>query len=259
MSLARTALRLAVIAALEADATVAAFCVGRIFDSRIEEIDAKEVAPIIIVFTGDEHGKAWSANNGGPPFDSAVDLNLEISMRIQASADGADVPDIGVPEIDSELEAALDLIEDAAVAAIAVGDTPASILVRQVLRRITEHRSVRYASADTGAKLAMRLVTLTAEMNEDDGQQSPFDGVPTGPFAALPEPLRTVASSLPAGSDGLATCQALVAKLTAPVAAQPFTGAASAVYAPQRLRADRVPSPTDPNVPTFGQEIDIHG
>lgn len=256
MSLARTALRLAVIAALEADATVAAFCAGRIFDSRIEEIDAKEVAPIIIVFTGDEHGKAWSANNGGPPFDSAVDLNLEISMRIQAPADGPDVPDIGVPEIDSELEAALDLIEDAAVSAIAIGDTSASALVRKVLRRVTEHRSVRYASADTGAKLAMRLVTLTAEMIGDDGPSSPFD-VPTGPFAALPEPLRTVASSLPSGSDGLATCQALVAKLTLPVPPAPFTGAADITYAIQRLRPDHVPDPADPNVPTIGQEIDL--
>ncbi len=259
MSLTRTALRLAAVAALEADPVVGAFCRGRIFESRIDEIDASEVAPVLIVFTGDERGRAWSANNGGPPFDASVDLNFEISMRIRVAADAESpgaTPDIGVAETDRELEAALDLLEDAAIAAVTVADTaPAQLLRDVVTRRVTEFRSTRYASADTGAKLAMRLTTLTVELQGDD-RPDPFT-VPIGPFASLPDPLRSVAAALDPASSGYATCQALAARMGAPSVPLPFAGAAAVTYAAAALDPAIPPNPTDPNVPTFGQRIDI--
>lgn len=256
MSLTRTALRLAVVAALEADALVGAVCRGRIFDSRIDEIDASEVAPVLIVFTGDERGSAWSANNGGPPFDNSVDLNFEISMRIQVAADGGAPPDIGVAETDRELEAALDLVEDAAIAAVTVADTAAAMLLRDaVTRRVTEFRSIRYASADTGAKLAMRLTTLTVELQGED--RPDLFTVPTGPFASLPDPLRTVAASLDPASSGYATCLTLAARIAAPSVPLPFAGAAAVTYAAAALDPAIPQNPTDPNVPTFDQEIAI--
>lgn len=223
MSLARTALRLAAVAALNADPVIAALCAGRVFDSRIDELDAKEPVPLIVVYTEDDSGRAYSVNNGGPPFDHACDLVLEISLRVTvASADGGDAVDIAMPETDREAEASLDLLEEAAVVAVTVAETPQAALIRSaVTRRTTEFKSIRFASSDTGAKMAMRLITLTTHLKGD--QPDPLDP-PTGPMAALPEPLRSVALSLDPSSSGYATCTALAARLTVPAVA-PFGGA----------------------------------
>ncbi len=220
MSLARTALRLAAVAALEADPVVAALCQDRVFDSRIDELDTEDPVPVIVVTTEDDGGKAWSINNGGAPFDHACHLVVEISMRATQTDPGGDVT-IGIACTDSEMEATLDLLEDVAVAALTVGETPQAQLIRDaVTRRATELNSVRYASADTGAKIAMRIATLTMHLKID--QPDVLDP-PTGAFAALPDPLRSVAEALDPSSPGYATCVALAAKLTPPALA-PLSG-----------------------------------
>ena len=214
MSLVRTALRLAAVAALEADPVVSALCPGRIFDSLIDELDAQDPVPVIVVFTEDDKGGAWSVNNGGPPFDHACELLLEISMRVIVPATDSDPVQIGLAETDPEAEATIDLLEEAAIAAVTNADTPQAALIRQaVLRRATEFKSVRFASADSGSKLALRAVALTCHLKID--QPDPWV-IPTGPFAALPAPLRVVAESLPPTSDGYATCASLASRLTVP-------------------------------------------
>ena len=214
MSLSRTALRLAVVAALDADPVIASLCPNRVFDSLIDELDTKDPVPVIVVYTEDDGGKAWSVNNGGAPFDHACHLVLEISMRATATV-GSEIV-IGIAGTDSEMEATLDLIEGLAVDVVTIGDSPQSLLIRKaVTRRATELTSVRYASADTGAKIAMRIATLTTHLKVD---QPDVLNPPTGPFAALPDPLRTVAAALDPASPGYATCQALATKLTPPTA-----------------------------------------
>ena len=69
MSLARTALRLAAIAALETHPVIAARCPGRIFDSRVGDFNHREPVPVIIVTTEELHGEPFNPQNGGEPTD----------------------------------------------------------------------------------------------------------------------------------------------------------------------------------------------
>ncbi len=260
-ALARTALRLAGIEALNADPVIAAACAGRVYDSLIGAFQSTDPVPVIVLASEDDRGEAYSANNGGPPFDQIVDLTLEITVC--ASVADSDDIDVFVPATDRESELLIDLLEQRAVDALTAGDTPQSRLLRKVVtRRVTAYRSVRYASEDTGVKLARRLVALTAVLKGDDTDAR---DEPEGPFAVLPDPLRTVAASLPAGSSGALTCLALVARIdpsavpspgsVATPAPAPAAVALGLTYAPQRLTPSKTPSETD-LVETFAQEID---
>lgn len=223
MSLARTALRLASIEALKASPVIAALCQDRVYDSLIEEFDSSDPVPLIVVLTEEDGGKAFSANNGGPPFSETCDMVLEIAVR-QIVLDPAD-PDearIATPETDRELDAAIDLIEWAAVEAVSIADTPQSRLVRQaVTRRLLKFNSVRFTSDATGVKLAVREVRLTFELKGED-RVNPLD-IATGPFATLPDPLRTVAAAMPSGSSAAKTCL-MIADAIAGETPQPFAG-----------------------------------
>ena len=229
MSLARTALRLSVSAALRADPVIAAIVTpARVYDSLIQEFEAETLVPTIVVLTEHDGGHAFDKGNGGPPFDQVCDLSLEIAMR-QIVQDG-DTVALDVPATDRELEASLDLIEEAAINAITVADTPQSRLVRQaVTRRITKRESNRFAADGTGVKYAIREVVLTTEL-KGETVLNPLD-IPPGPFAALPDPLRTVAAAMPVGSSGLAICQRITALLSG-APPQQFTGA-DVTYAPK--------------------------
>lgn len=254
MSLARTALRLAAVAALEVDPVIAALCQRRIFDSRIDELDAKEAVPLIVVYTEDDGGKAWSANNGGPPFDHACDLLLEISLRVTTPIADSDDVLIEMPVTDREAESTLDLLEECAIAAVTSADTPQARLVRTITRRTTEFKSIRFASADTGGKAAMRLITLTTHLK---GDEPDLLDPPTGPFAALPDPLRTVALSLDPASSAYATCAALAAKLTVP-SASALSGLDVTLHSVAQFDPATPPSATDPTAADpFSQQIDL--
>lgn len=206
MSLARTALRLAAVEALNADPTIAILCLGNVYDSRIGNLEADEPVPVITVYTEDDAGEAFSSNNGGPPFDETCELLLEIAMRavVPGSQDG----ELGIAESDRELEALVDLLEARSIEALTIGDTPQSRLIRQkVTRRAASFKSMRFTTDDTGIKLAIRMVNLTVELKGDD--RTDATTVVTGPYAALPEPLRSVARSLPDGSSAKALCDRL--------------------------------------------------
>ena len=89
-ALARTALRLAGIEALLNDGIIAALCETRVYDSRIAELTETKPVPVIVVLTEEMEGEAFSANNGGPPFDDHCELLLEIAMRAAVQPDGDD-------------------------------------------------------------------------------------------------------------------------------------------------------------------------
>lgn len=258
MSLARTALRLAAINALCADPViVATVTTARVFDSLIEEFEAETLVPTIVVLTEADSGEAFDRQNGGPPFDQTCSLSLEIAMR-QTVQDDESTPGLAIPATNAELEASLDLIEEAAVNAITIADTPQAFLIRKaVTRRMVKRESTRFAADGTGVKYAVREVVLTVELKGDD-VRNPLD-VPTGPFANLPNPLRSVAAALPPDSYGAEICTRIAAVLAAPTSLQ-FSGA-NMTFAPKPVvypAAAPTPITADPDVPVrFGDTITI--
>lgn len=216
MSLARTALRLAVVEALLSHPVIADQCPGRVYDSRVGDFDNREPVPVIVVTTEELSGEPVNAQNGGGPWYDACDLVLEIAMTQVIDVQGE--PYLGRPETDGELEAALDLIEECADWMVTLGrPTPRSrptaagqILTKAVTRRVSKRTSSRFSSDDTGEKLAIHLLSFRVELK---GEEIDFRAPPTGPFAILPDPLRTVARSLPEGSSGQITCQMIADQL----------------------------------------------
>lgn len=243
MSLARTALRLAAVEALKVDPVIAALCAGRIYDSRIGDFSHREPVPVIILRTEDDQGGAFSRQNGGAPFDRTCDLTIEVAMQALAVDQDGAVLGIGTPATDRELEAVLDLIEERAVEVLTVGDSAMARLVRQVTRRVTRVGSTRFATDDTGERLAIRLVSLAAELK---GEDRDITVAPAGPFAKLPDPLRTVCAALPAGSSGAVVCQMIVDALPAETLT-PFAGADLTLQPVPSLSPAGPPKPpTDP-------------
>lgn len=246
MSLARTALRLQGVLTLLADPVIDALCQGRIYDSRIGQFDHREPVPTIILTTEEDDAPAWSKNNGGAPFNHTCDLVLEIAHTMLGDivdGSGLTVEAIGNPATDSELEAYLDLIEEAAVSALTIGETPeARLLVDAVTRRVTKVKSSRF-STEQGVRLAIRLVTLSVELKGED----PDDIVdpPSGPYATLPDPLRSVARAMPADYSGRRTVDLLAGLMpTRTIEGQADAPLyASLDLAPQRLISDTPPDP----------------
>ncbi|MGU3665810.1 hypothetical protein ACLBX9_16650 [Methylobacterium sp. A49B] len=244
MSLMRTALRLQAIEALNSDPVIDAMVQGRVYDSRIANFDHREPVPTILLTSEETKGEAWSHQNGGAPFGLACDLVLEIAMNAvgQVSVEGGDPFEaIGYAATDRELEADLDLIEERAIEILTRGETTAAQLLRTVVKRVPTVACSRFATDQTGEKFAVHLVTLRVELFTPEDADA-FD-VPTGPYALLPEPLRTIAeASDPAGSVR-STCDLLVSRLSplpVPVEPAPFTGA-DMILAPQVLDADDAP------------------
>lgn len=219
MSLARTALRIAAVAALNSHPAIDARCAGRVYDSRIGDFDHDELVPVIVVTTEELHGDAVSQQNGGTPFFDECDLVLEIAMTQLVSQDGQEL--IVRSGTDSGMEADLDFIEWCAEQILTTGKTdpraarptPAGrVLTQAVMRRVKRRTSSRFASDDTGQKLAIHLLTFRVELK---GETPDVLNLPTGPFASLPDPLRTVAESLPVGSPAYLICQTMAAGLIA--------------------------------------------
>lgn len=226
MSLARTALRLLVSAALKGTADARpSIAEGRWYDSRISELapetfadDAKATG---IITTDQDEGDALSAQNGGPPFHRLIDLVIEFGM-VQAIKDD-DAYVVGYPDTDRRLEASLDLLEFQVLRRLGADPDPLCVLFRKLVR-IRKHDCHRQVTDDAGVKLACRLLTLTCEINDDSVEIYNAAGtIPTG-IDVLPDPLRTVAKTMAQGSSELDTCMTIAAALTPPLEAPAFTG-----------------------------------
>lgn len=225
MTLARTALRLCISAALKGTAddrpTIAE---ERIYDSRLSEYAPDTFGPdakaTVSILTDNDDGEALSRQNGGPPFKREIDVVLEIGMTVRINEDGVFL--IGYPDTDARLEAALDTLEFQIQRRLSDDPAPMPALFRSIARiwKATSHRQTLDGSA---VKAACRLLTLTCQVEDDQVQRFNAAGVvPTG-IEALPEPLRTVAQHLPEGSSGkqiVDTIAAALSGLTLP----PFTG-----------------------------------
>lgn len=223
MTLARTALRLCAAATLKGETIARPTIAGeRVYDSRVSDFAPEsslgDAKPSVIVMTDGDEGDALSKQNGGPPFIRMIDLIIEMGM-VQTVKDGPDYI-VGYPDTDARHEASLDLLEFQIIRRLAYDPAPMSVLFRK-FTRIRKHDCHRQVMDDSGVKIAARILTLTCEVNDDQVQIYNTAGdQPTG-LAILPEPLRSVAQALPAGSPGLDICTVMAATL-APVIAPPL-------------------------------------
>jgi hypothetical protein len=248
MSLARTALRLAVSRDLLADPVIGALCPGRVFDSIMDPPDSKEFRPIITITTEDDDGEAFDKQNGGVPFDQTCDLVLEIAMAARGEKEDDDPL---IPVTDRELEAMLDLVEHRAVEVVTVGEGPA--LTRKVSRRVPKYKSSRFPDNENGLRLAVRVVTLSVELKGED--QLDVRDVPTGPFANLPDPLRTVCKALPSGSSGHLVCE-MISSALPPVGVEFFEGGDFTMN-PAPGNPSPEPGEGEPHAPFVGVDVTI--
>lgn len=220
MSLGLTALRLAGVEALKSHPTIARGCAGRVYDSRLGDFRHKEPVPVILLTTDELEGDAPAKNNGGAPWLDSCNLVLEIAMTA-VTADDNGQSSIWTPVLDSEFEATLDMLAFAAEQALTVLNTAQSRLLRHgVTRRVPRRTGSRFTTDETGEKFAIRLVTFRVELMGDDRLDA--SNLPTGPFASLPNPLRTVAESLSPDSAGHGICAMIAAALPPRVPGRPW-------------------------------------
>lgn len=227
MTLARTALRFAALASLKGSADARPTrAAERVYDSRMAPLDAESFAndakPVIIVQTDGDTGEALSKQNGGPPFWRDIELVLELGMVARFKVDAGYVLDY--PDTDARLEASLDFLEFQVMQTLGP-DFNVMPTVFQKICKIVKHESNRQVEQESGVKLASRLLTLTCHLQDPPGDRPLITGAtaPTG-LNLLPEPLRTVAQSLPTDSEAYLICSALAAG-TSIAATGPFTGA----------------------------------
>lgn len=261
MTLARTALRLCAAGTLKGvDGARPTIAQERVYDSRNDPFQPEDFAgdakPIVIVVTDGDDGDAQSQQNGGPPFLRNIELVLELAMVARAPKVGADGKPIGgyvvgVPDTDARLEASLDLLEFQVIRRLASDLAPLSVLFRK-LARIWKRECHRQIDDGAGVKIASRVLVLTCGVKDDQVQvfNNPNDPLPEG-LDALPEPLRTVAKALPAGSAGADTCAALAAAITQLTA--PALEGVDAIYD----GANRAPPPDEPDDRTVVGKIDL--
>lgn len=232
MTLVRTALRLATVAALQGPSPVAGPTIARnrVYDSRISDFSPEtygsDAKPSVIVLTDEDEGTALSRQNGGPPFERLINLTIEFAMVQGFDLDVANggtefVP--GYPATDAEHEASLDLLEHQITQRLAFDPADVGVLWRSLCRawKMDCHRQV---VDETGVKIAARILTWQVEVHDDEPDifNPETDDIPTG-LDVLPPTLRTVAKSLAAGSTGRKVCEGLAASLT-PLQVDPLEG-----------------------------------
>lgn len=245
---ARLGLRLAAVEVLRADPFVLAATGGKVLDSQSGATEPAPL-PIILVHTETMEGQAWSANNGGPPFNASCDIVFEITHV--ASDENEDDVVLYRPVTTAELEAGLDLLEGRIPRVLAFAEGALAVAMRRtVLKRITALHSERFED-DQGVRRASRLLRLTCDLVEDQ-EDDPADALPTGPFAALPEPLRSLAPLLPAGSSGRSVLEQAAAALPGP-------GDAEAMLAgvDMTIRPGPKPRPDPTDGAEFGARADL--
>lgn len=219
MSLARTALRLAVIEALHPFAQIGApapvwptFAQDRVLDSRIEIDDATTAAakqPRLAVFVDEARtealGSALDVMTAGDARERAT-LAIEIMVPAVIRADNQVfvVPAAGT---DAMAEGFLDMIEEQVRRRLA--EARMSPPLSLVLDRIDGVESQPWRDADLDVRLSARRVEFACVIRAGGVWPAPAE---TG-LAALPSPLSEVAAALPAGSYGRQVCDTLAAAL----------------------------------------------
>lgn len=160
MSLNRTALRMATVQMLANGfaSPWPTLAQGRVFDSRIDAIQigaAGELLPVITVCTDEETGEPLSTNNGGPPFEGAVTLSIDIAIGI-ATGDG----DVAFAATEAELELNLDILEGQVRRLLVSRPGVFGRHFDKIARRITDFTSQRFVQPDANIRIAARQLTM---------------------------------------------------------------------------------------------------
>lgn len=218
MTIARTALRLAAVQSIAGTTALRpTIAEGRVYDSRVSpeqpDVFTEDAKATVIVLTDGDEGDALSDQNGGPPFHRRIDLVFDIGMVCrEKSDDDADGYVIGYPDTDARTEASLDILQTQIIRWLTASDDALAMWFQRFVR-VWKQESHRQVDDNSSVKLARRLLTLTCELNDDEYEiQLPGGTPPTG-LAALPEPLKSVASLMPGGSAGADACAAIAAAL----------------------------------------------
>lgn len=230
---ARIALRLAAMEALNPAATAASgpwptLAGQNVYEERIDPIAAAESAedlrdalgslenkPVVTIYTEDHHSTPYGSVKY-PPDENVCTLAVEIALGatgIVPIFDGTgavvEFGTIDAPVTDRQQAAILDVLEDQ-IRWLFDGRNlaPSAALLRGVLAEIRSIHSDPQRAADRSARLALRTIKFHCKIR---GTQWDEPGATPGAgLAALPEPLRSVAQGLPAGSSGAALCASLV-------------------------------------------------
>ncbi|MGF3027528.1 hypothetical protein ACQVP2_32580 [Methylobacterium aquaticum] len=251
MSLTRTAARLALYQALLTDPVVTAICGDAIYDSKIGNFSSREPVPVVILSTEGAKGEAWNPQNGGPPFNELCGITFETALRAVEFDEAGQIVGYATPITDREMEATLDALEDRLLWIVSGQDPIARApraevrAVRKVVRRLVRYESERFTAEDIGEKLAIRLTTAQVELVGEEAPVSIWD-TPTGSFAGLPDPLRTICAGQPEGSSGYETCRLIASKYPVPA---PPSGAGTQ---PATVGLVIAPQPLAPGVPPIG-------
>lgn len=219
MSLARTALRLAVIETLQPFAQIGAaipawptFAADRVLDSTIEIDDATSAErrePRIAVFVDEAKtealGGALDVQAQGDARERAT-LAFEIMVPavVRENKDIWVVPAAGT---DAMAEGFLDMIEEQIRQRL--NDERMTAPLCLVLDRIEEITSNPWRDADLDVRLSARRVEFACVIRGGGRWPAP----PETGLAALPSPLREVALALPVGSYGRKVCDTIAAAL----------------------------------------------
>lgn len=189
MSLARTALRLAVVMALTnaRQAPFPTLAGNDVYDSRMDPVQGAEkgeLLPHIVIYTDEDQGRGLSNNNGGPPFGQTVDLVFDLTIGMYDERDGEG----GVFRIETEpaLEGVLDLLEEQV---LEVFRTPRTVWAQRLFAhhivRIDSWNSRRFVEREAQVRLAGRQIIAQVFLQPPDDAAI----VTTAAPAALPEPL----------------------------------------------------------------------
>lgn len=229
MSLSRTALRLAVVEALSPFAQHAnvnpiwpTFAGRQVFDSKISAVALTSLDPLVpsIVVTTDQaktaaRGSAQDVTVAGDGKETCT-LGFEIMVPVKIEGDqGETVAMVG--PTDAMAKALIEMIEDQIHQRLVEARMTGPL--RHILLSVEEIESFPYNDPDTDVPLSALRLELTCHIRQRERWTPP---PPEWTLRHLPEPLRSVALALPAGSYGHQLCIAIDAMIGNPAAFGPL-------------------------------------
>lgn len=182
MSIARIALRMAVVEALRNNTLVG----DNVLDSQIGAIDAgadgalrtDQDAPFLAVYT--DSAKTELADTAPRQlYDNGVcDLVIEVgitAMMTEIDPDTGESQVIGLPATDAVFETTLDLIVRQVFDALLDAENPWSIVFQGLCERVVKVERARVGQATGGLRLAAQEVRITIQMTEDPPKGADLD------------------------------------------------------------------------------------
>jgi hypothetical protein len=176
MSIHRLFLRCLAVAALSpapGDTDLITMAGESVFDTRLDPLeftaDEKEI-PTIVVYTDDDTAEIWNRSSNSGPYHRTIDLRVELAMGSFSTVvqDEEKYVAYGVPSIDAELEAKLDVFEQQALWALrSWPDRQATIAFRDYIVRLERIESHAHRDESGNNKLALRRVHMRCVVNDD--------------------------------------------------------------------------------------------